>query len=52
MNNINIYVSIILILLTIYFMFRPYFNYKYEILKLKTYYYFLRVKRMLGSSNY
>ena len=52
MNNINIYVSIFLIILIIYFMFKPYFNYKYEILKLKTHYNLLRLKRMMGSSNY
>ena len=52
MNNINIYVSIFVIILIIYFMFKPYFNYKYEILKLKTHYYFLRLKRSVGGSYY
>lgn len=52
MDNKKSYICIILILIIIYFMYRPYFNYKYEILKLKTYYYFLRFRRLLGPSNY
>ena len=52
MTNFTIYGAIFIIAIIIYFMFKSYFDNKYEIMKIKTHYNLLRISRSIGGSSY